>query len=310
VTKDAIGRGATFVAKYSTSKGHLVWVDTFGGEATKNSERDGGNGVAVDPDGNVYVTGTFADKVDFDPGPGVNIIEAEKRTDAYLLKLDGNGNAIFVKTLAGDGYDGGVKVAVSNGAIYTASYFNGTIDVDPGKAVRELTSIGDDNHTDVLISKYSAKGSLVWAKPIGGVGFETIGGLGVEPDGSVITTGGFYDRVDFNPGPSHFFLTSTLGDDSFDDPNDSGRDFSYDIYVSRLSTNGKFVSAVNYGGAQDDFGGGLAFNPAGDVLITGQFRETVQFPTLAGGTGTLVARDADEHTVGDAFVILLDDSIL
>jgi hypothetical protein len=310
-TKDAIGRGATFVAKYSTTKGTLAWVDTFGGEATKNSERDGGNGVAIDPTGNIYVTGTFADKVDFDPGPGVNIVEADKRTDTYLLKLDDNGNSIYVKTLAGDGYDGGVKVAVSNGAVYTAGYFSGTIDVDPGKAVRELTSIDDDRHTDVLISKYSAKGSLVWAKPIGGEGFETIGGFGVEPDGSVITSGGFYDRADFNPGPSHFFLTSTEGDENFHDPNESGRDFSYDIYVSRLSTNGKFVSAVKYGAAQDDFGGGVAFDPAGDVVLTGQFRQIVQFPTLAGGTGRLVAHDdPDEDTVGDAFIILLDDSIL
>jgi hypothetical protein len=42
--------------------------------------------------------------------------------------------------------------------------------------------------------------------------------------------------VDFDPGGGTFFLTSVEGDDDFDDGNDSGRDFSYDIYVSRLST--------------------------------------------------------------------------
>ena len=42
-------------------------VDTFGGEATKNSERDGGNGVAIDPTGNIYVTGTFAGTADLKP---------------------------------------------------------------------------------------------------------------------------------------------------------------------------------------------------------------------------------------------------
>jgi len=68
---------------------------------------------------------------------------------------------------------------------------------------------------------------------------------------------------------------------------------------------------VKFGGARDDFGGGLAFDPVGDVVLTGQFRAVVQFPTLAGGTGRLIARDdPDEDTAGDAFIILLDDSIL
>ncbi len=135
--------------------GKLVWADSFGGDATKTSDTDQGNAVAVDSVGNIVVTGTFADKEDFDPGPSVFLLEAEKHTDAYVLELSPRGKRVFADAIGGDDYDGGQRVAVQNGAIYTASYFAGTIDVDPGPATTEITSAGDDRHTDVLISKYT-----------------------------------------------------------------------------------------------------------------------------------------------------------
>ena len=231
------------------------------------------------------------------------LIKANKHTDAFLLELSPRGKRVMVDTFGGKDYDGGAKVAVQNGAIYTASYFSGTVDVDPGKAVSEITSAGDDRHTDVLISKLNADGSLIWAKPIGGEGFETVGGFAVGSDGSVYTSGGFFDAADFDPGPGTFILTSTLGDDNFDDPNDNGRDNSYDIYVSRLSTNGKFLGASRMGSSGDDFGAGLALQSDGDVVLTGQFRNTVQFNS-ASGLKRLKSRGST-----DGFLTLLDKDL-
>ncbi len=146
--------------------------------------------------------------------------------------------------------------------------------------------------------------SLIWAKPIGGEGFETIGGFAVAADGSVYTSGGFYDVADFDPGPGTFNLTSTLGDDNFDDPNDDGRDFSYDIYVSRLSTNGKFLSATRIGSSGDDFGTGLALSPDDSTItLTGQFRNTVAFDS-ADGTNKFKS-----DGVADGFLINLSDDL-
>jgi hypothetical protein len=133
-----------------------VWVDTFGSDETNVSDRDAGNGITVDESGNVLVTGTFSGKIDFDPGPAKQIIKSNDRTDAFLVELSPKGKRIFIKTFGGDDFDGGVKVAARNGAIYTASYFAGEIEITVGKKTQTLVSAGDDRHTDVLISKYSS----------------------------------------------------------------------------------------------------------------------------------------------------------
>src|SRR5205814_1110957 len=98
---DAIGRDDIFVAKYTAAGGKLVWVDSFGGETTKNSERDTGNGIAIDANGTIFVTGTFSDKVDFDPGPSVVRIEADDKTDAFLLALSPPGKRVFSQSVGG-----------------------------------------------------------------------------------------------------------------------------------------------------------------------------------------------------------------
>src|SRR4051812_3012454 len=54
-----------FLSKLDAS-GNLVWARAFGG-----MNNDYGMSVAVDVFGNVYMTGSFHDSADFDPGPGV-----------------------------------------------------------------------------------------------------------------------------------------------------------------------------------------------------------------------------------------------
>jgi hypothetical protein len=301
---DVQGRDDVFVAKYTGNHGKFMWVDQFGSDTTKSELREQGNSVAIDPTGNIVVTGTYAGKADFDPGPAKFILEASKNTDAFLLELSPKGKRVFAESIGGKGFDGGEKVAIRNGAIYTASYFSETIDANPGPSTLELTSAGDDRHTDLLVSKYSADGTLNWAGQMGGEGFETIGGFGVAADGSVYLSGGFYGPADFDPGTGSFILTSALGDENFEDKNDDGRDFSYDVYVVRLSTNGKLVAATQIGGNGDDYGTGLALSADGTSLaLTGQFRNTVPFDT-ARNKFKLKSVGAE-----DAFLIELSENL-
>ncbi len=282
-TLDVTGRADIFVAKYTGNAGKFMWAENFGSDTTKSEFVQEGNSIAVDPTGNIIVTGIFAGKADFDPGPTQFILESHKHTDAFLLELSPRGKRVFAENIGGNGFAGGLEVAVRNGAIYTASYFSETIDANPGPSTLELTSAGDDRHTDLLVSKYTeTTGVLNWAAQMGGEGFETIGGFGVAADGSVYLSGGFYGPADFDPGTGTFILTSVLGDENFKDPNDSGRDYSYDVYVVRLSTAGKLVNATRIGGDGDDFGTGLALSADGTSLaLTGQFRNTVPFDSAS-----------------------------
>ena len=53
-----------FLAKYSAATGQLVWARGFGSTGV-----DAGNGVAVDGNGNIIMTGLFRGTVDFGGGP-------------------------------------------------------------------------------------------------------------------------------------------------------------------------------------------------------------------------------------------------
>jgi hypothetical protein len=78
-----------FVMKLDAS-GRFEWGRRFGGPY-----RDSCKALAVDADGSVYATGAFAGTADFDPGEGRALIHSEYVRQAYVLKLNRNGNYVW-----------------------------------------------------------------------------------------------------------------------------------------------------------------------------------------------------------------------
>ena len=62
------------------------WAHGFGGP---NNDAPG-NSIATDAMGNVYVTGTFGDSIDFDPGGGFDTLAANAQT-MFIAKYDSSG---------------------------------------------------------------------------------------------------------------------------------------------------------------------------------------------------------------------------
>ena len=56
---------------------------------------------------------------------------------------------------------------------------------------------------------YATNGDFLWAKNMGGTGFDEDFGIAVDGSGNVHTTGHFFGPpADFDPGPGTFNLTS------------------------------------------------------------------------------------------------------
>jgi cold shock CspA family protein len=248
------GNNDIFIQKMDAS-GNLLWVKAIG-----DTSNQSGTSVSIDASGNVYTTGLFQGTVDFDPGVGTSIQTANGASDIFVLKLDVGGNFLWVKVFGGPGGDAGITTSVDTfGNIYTAGYFEGTADLDPGAGITNLTSLGT---SDVFVHKMDASGNLLWVKSFGGTVGEFPGSISIDGLGNVYLSGDFSGTIDLDPGVGVASFTSA--------------GFT-DFYLQKLDSLGNFLWAKTFGDTDYDAGFGNCVDARGDVYTTGYFRGTVDF---------------------------------
>jgi len=187
------------------------------------------------------------------------------RAEVFIRPLLASGDYLWARSIGGPSEDAGSDIEVDlAGNVYTAGFFDGTVDFDPGSSTTNLTSIGT---SDMFVSKLNGNGNLVWAKSTGGAGDEESRSITVDATGNVYTTGGFAGTADFDPGPSTTNLTS-VGD--------------FDVFVSKLDSNGNFLWAKRIGGTGSEEGSSITVDSSSNVYTTGSFEGTVDFDPGAG----------------------------
>ncbi|MDP4284860.1 MAG: SBBP repeat-containing protein [Bacteroidota bacterium] len=266
---------ATFTTNAQTNLG-LNWV-----KGLNNGQAGSGNvfssSIAVDGSGNVYVTGYFSGTIDFDPGAGVANLVSAGVYDIFIAKYDAAGNYVYAKSMGGTGYYSySSSLAVDgSGNVYVTGYFQGTVDFDPGAGVANLVSAGD---YDIFIAKYDAAGNYVYAKSMGGTGYDRANGLVVDGSGNVYITGFFEYTADFDPGTGVANLVSAGG---------------LDVFIAKYDATGNYVYAKSMGGTGNNYGSSLAVDGSGNVYVTGFFADTVDFDPGTGVTNLVSAGDDD-----------------
>lgn len=124
-----------FVWKLNAN-GELLWVDPFPGISF-----DEARSIALDHEGNIYITGFFAETADFDPGPGQHLLTCtgnNDHDDVFVVKLDPDGRLAFAHQAGGLDNDAGRDIQTDHqGHIYftgtfesTAGFFPDNLDAD------------------------------------------------------------------------------------------------------------------------------------------------------------------------------------
>jgi hypothetical protein len=260
----------------------FAWAGKLGGAGYDN-----GKSIAVAADGSVYISGYFADAVDFDLGPGIYNLTSSAiyNRDIYVAKYSPVGSLHWARKMGGSGNDYGYSIAVAaDGSVYTTGRFQGTVDFDPGPGTYNLDSAGS---TDIFISKLDSAGNFAWARRLGGTSRDYGYSIALAADGSVYTTGSFQGTADFDPGTGIFNLTSAGYDD---------------IFISKLTSSGNFVWAGRMGGTSADVGNSIAVATDGSVYTTGYFEGMADFDP---GTS---AHNLASAGSWDIFVSKLDSS--
>lgn len=255
-----------FVAKFDNNGNHL-WSHGYGG----TSNIDEGLDIAVDPEGNVVVTGWFADTLDFGAGP----ITVAGSYDIFLLKLDPDGNHIW-SFAYGDSVDTvlemGRGVATDrDGNIAIIGVFDSEIDFGAGP----LVSAGDQ---DVYLAKLGPDGSPQWNHRFGSTSSERGNAVDFDTEGAIVATGVFAATVDFGGGPltppppsSQVFLIKYTSDGSHmwsQQTGGIGAAEPFDIEIDEdddsILMSGWFTGTIDFGGGTLSEAGGSAY---GDIFI-------------------------------------------
>jgi hypothetical protein len=171
------------------------------------------------------------------------------------------------------------------GNIYILGHFKGTVDVDPGPGVYNMSSAGED---DTFILKLDAAGNFVWAKRIGGVSSDWGQTIHLDAAGYMYISGEYAGTVDFDPGAGISDLTSTSN--------------TLDIFILKLNPAGDFVWAKTMGGPGHDYGLSVTTDLNGNIYTGGYFwNGTADFDP---GPGTYYLTPVGERF--DAYISKLD----
>lgn len=247
-----VNQNDAFILKLDAA-GSFLWAKSHGGPAS-----DIAYSVAISAAGTVYTTGYFSGTVDFDPGAGVFNMTSGFQ-GCFISALDAGGNFLWAKRIEGNNNLGNYITTNSLGNLVIVGEFAGTVDLDPGPGVLNLTSAGG---SDIFILKLDGLGNFIWAKAVGGIASEIEEAVSLDPLGNVYVCGRFLLTADFDPGAGIANLTA-FG--------------STDIFVLKLNDNGNFLWARQMGGVSPDGGKDIATDAAGNVYTTGIFQDVADF---------------------------------
>jgi len=194
------------------SDGSYGWTKTMGGTGN-----DDGRSVAVDRNGHVYVTGSFNDVVDFDPGAGTDSHASTGLTDIFLVRLTADGSYGWTKTMGGTSADDSLSVALHrNGDVYVTGSFIAeppdVVDFDPGADTDSHSSIG---LSDIFLLRMKADGAYGWTQTMGGSSIDSGSSVAVDGIGNIYVTGYFMGTAYLNPGDENDYRVSAGSYDAF-----------------------------------------------------------------------------------------------
>ena len=285
--------GDAFIAKLNPAGDSLLYMTYLGGSLS-----DAADAIAVDADGNAYVTG-YTVSEDF---PTVNPFQASRGaqscgsppcSDAFVAKLNAAGNALIFSTYLGGDKEENVSLtdfgtrAITVGIALDAArnvYVTGTtVSTNfpaPGGAQTAPAGLAD-----IFVAKLNPAGSAVlYGTLLGGTGADYSGDIAAGANGTVFVTGSTLS----SNFPVKSALYATSGGTT-------------DAVLARIDTTATGSTSVAwatyFGGSSSDKGYGLVVDGAGNVLACGvtqslNFPTKDAFQTVNGGATTPSKEDA------------------
>ena len=306
-------------------------------KASSGNNKEETNGMSVDANGNVYVTGWFVSTIVL----GSYALTSNGDSDIFIAKYDGNGNVLWLKSAGGNLHDVAYHIVTDHsGNLYITGIF------ESSSIIFGIDTLSNFNsgHPNIFLTKYDTNGNVLWAKSAGGNNSDYSFSVTTDPNDNVYITGYFSSPsiifgsyILANNGGRDIFLVKydTLGnvlwaksssgnsyDESFSVATDVNGNvfitgffdsdlihfgqytlvntiqFIPDIFVVKYDSTGNVLWAKKAGGSSNDLAYSIATDISGNAYITGSFLS----PSITFGANTFV----NNGTYDDVFIVKYD----
>lgn len=289
------GLGVAFVTKLNPKGSAIVYSTYLGGS---QSNDDSGAAIAVDPEGNAYVTGTaFSTNFPITPNPiqTSNNAAAGFGSNAFIAKLNPSGTSLIYSTyLGGSVSDSGAAIAVdaAGDAYVTGSGCQNNFPVTAG-AFQTPNAVA----SSAFVSELNPSGTgLVYSTCLGSPTLYSSFGVGIALDGA----GDAYIAGGTNADD----FPVTQG--AFQGSNNSFINSASNAFVSELGSGGSNLIFSTYlGGSGGDFATGIGRDTVGNVYVTGVTFSS-DFPVTSGAFQ--LSNAASGNSFSNGFVTKLNSS--
>lgn len=249
---------AVFLAKFS-STGAFQWAVTIDG-----SGYDNGAQVATDPQGNVYISGTYNPTGAQIYGTGGSSVTTLRTVSAYasfVAKFDSSGIYQWITVIDGTNVDYALALSVDNGGnVYSTGYYttNATVVDSTTNVVKTLPTASGTSFAGYIL-KLTTSGTFQWVNTFDGASGDYGNSIATDIMGNIYVSGR-YDASGVQIYNNAGVVVSTLRNG-----------VNGAAMVIKLDASGTFQWATTIDGAGDDMGYGIGTDASGNVYVSGTY---------------------------------------
>ncbi len=239
------GDNDAFLVKFNQN-GSRIWGTYFGG-----SNRDIGNSVAIDKNGNIYIAGETQSTSDIATNNSFKTKYSGNR-DAFLAKYNNLGILLWSTYFGDTGLDRAYAVTTDNSNnIIIAGITQSIYDISTDFVYQ--TEFGG-GLGDGFLTKFDIEGNLVWSTYYGGTLEDEIRDAKADNNGNIYITGW------------------TESSNKIATPNGYQKNYSdtIDAFIAKFDADGKISWGTYYGGKKNDYGISLSLELGEYLYVVGQ----------------------------------------
>lgn len=286
-TLTSMGSADIFILQLDEN-GTFIAANRFGG-----SDLDLGLDMNMGVQNDLFITGSFAGTADLDPRDLEEYwITSSAHLSGFTIHINNDGSLMNVfYTDGGEALSNSIATDV-HGNTYLGGYFSGVVDFNPTSGNSDFVFTADVSYNG-FIMKINPSGKVLWAHQIGGESPFFTFDIALDSHGNVFSTGYFDGTVDFDPSSTfEYSLTKESAN-------------AMDAFLLKLSNDGDFESAFQFGGADFIDTHRMGIDGADNIYLSAHFQSGIDINPEPGVTETITAVD-----LRDTYLIKMSSGLL